>query len=388
MFSRILRNEIKVKLKSLSIMILSVSLFLFYYTQFIGDINRTGIKPIPPRDDFYANDSVEEHESSLDVTLEDYIKFIYETMKSDYESGETLRIKGINRYYEKLNEEQRQFLASAIVEMENTTFKNNYEYEAFAEKIDKALGGNTVYSEENNFLQIIRSRRYNDSQELYNSILKEDKLTNAYARLYADYIGISMGFFTVFVTAFTLVKDKRYNVNELIYTTEISSYKYILGKYLADVLVTAFLVLLTAGHATWVFYQYSKLTGDSISYLAFFKYSILWIFPTIMFVTSLSYVLQLMFNNGIVPIIVQFFYWMYSMIPLVTTEVQPLKYFIRFNKVVPYSEIKPFIDNINLNRILITVFSLGLLLLAVKLWDRKRGDINNGFSFRKKGVLP
>lgn len=387
MFTRILRNEIKEKFKSLSILILLISLFLFYYTQFIGDINRDGIKPIPPRADFSTDDSGEGYEYTPGVTLEDFIKFTYETMKSDYASGETLKIKGINRSYEKLNEEQRQFLASAIIEMENTIFEYSYQYEAFVEKIDKALGGNTVYNEESGFYHIIRNRTYNDDMKKYNSILEEDKITNAYARLFADYIGISIGFFTVFVTAFTLVKDKRYSVSELIYTTEISSYKYILGKYLGDILVTAFIVLLTAGHATWVFHHFSKITGDSISYLAFFKYSILWIFPTIMFVTSLSYVLQLIFNNGIVPIIVQFFYWRYSMTPLVSIEVQPLKYYIRFNRIVPYSELKPFIANINLNRILITVFSVGLLLLAIKLWDRKRGDINNGFSFRKKGVL-
>ncbi len=344
-----------------------------------------GIKPIPPRTNLSTHSS-EDKEINYGVTLEDFIEYTYETMKADYESGDTLKINGINMFYEKINEEQRQFLAKAIREMENTSFEYNYEYDAFTEKVDKSLGGNTVYSEENNFSSLIRSRAYSKEAERYNSILKEDKLTNAYGRIFADYIGISIGFFTVFITAFTLTKDKRYNTDELIYTTEASSYKYILGKYLGDVSITTFIMLLVAGHATWVFHDFSKLTGDTISYTAFLKYSVLWIIPTIMFVTSLSYVLQLIFDNGIVPIIVQFFYWMHSMTPLAPKGVQPTKYFIRFNKVIPYSQYQPFIKDIYLNRILFTIFSLVLLFLAIKLWDRKRGDINNGFSFRKKGV--
>ncbi len=377
MFFRILIKEIKLKIKSLTIFILFISIFLFYYTQFVGDIKREGVKPIPPRID---------SSTGVDgVTLEDVIQYTYENMKADYESGNTLRMIGISMSYEELNKEQMQFLASAIRDMENMNYKIYNEYEAFLEKVDKALGGNTVYSSEYNLTYIIHNKTYNNDLERYTSILKEDKITNAYGRLFADYLGIAMGFFTVFITAFTLIKDKGYRMDELIYTTEISSYKYVLGKYLGDILVTSFMVLLTAGHATWMFHNYSKLTGDSISYTAFYEYSILWVVPTILFVTSFSYVLQLIFNNGIAPIIIQFFYWRYSISNLVSEGIQPSKYIIRFNKIVPSSEFQPYIRNICFNRVWIAIFSLALLLLAIKLWDSKRGDLHNGFHFRKKG---
>ncbi|WIV11929.1 ABC transporter permease [Proteiniborus sp. MB09-C3] len=387
MFRKIFIKEVKEQLKSLSILILIVSIFLFYYTQFICDMKVDGIKPAPPRVNYSNENTSGEEQSYNSATLEELIEYTYKSMKADYELESILRIKGINMSYEKINEEQRQILAMAIEEMEKTNFQFNQEYDAFIEKVDKALGGNTIYSEENNFSSFMRTRTSNEDMELYNTILKEDKVTGAYGRIFADYIGISIGFFTVFVTAFTLTKDKRYNSNELIYTTSVSSYKYILGKYLANILVTSLIVFIVAGHATWQFHDFSMLTGDNISYTAFFKYSILWIIPTIMFITSLSYVLQLIFDNGIVPIIVQFFYWLHSMTPLTPQGVQPTKYFIRFNRVIPYSQFQPFIKYIYLNRILFTVFSLVLLFVAIKLWDRKRGDINNGFSFRKKGIL-
>jgi hypothetical protein len=384
-FRKIFLKQIKEQTKSLSILILIVSIFLFYYTQFIGDIKRDGIKPMPPRFKYSAAKDL----AIKGVTLEDHIEYAYNTMKADYDSGDTLRIKGINMFYEKINEEQRKFLGEAIKEMKSIKLETLDEYDVFIDKVDKALGGNTVYSPENNFSSIINSRYYDEDIETYNAILKEDKVTNAYGRLFADYMGIAISFFTVFVTAFTLIKDRRYNCDELVYVTRVSSYKYVLSKYLADTVIVSLILFLVTGHATWVFHVFSKITGDPISYTGFFKYSILWIIPTIMFVTSLSYVLQLIFNNGIVPIIAQFFYWMYSMTPVVQEGIQPTKYFIRFNKIIPYSEFQPFMKEIYLNRILFTIFSLALLFLAIKLWDKKRGDINSGsgFKVRKKGIL-
>lgn len=274
MFGKIFFKELKYQFTSLTIIILIVSTFLFYDTQFIGDLKRDWVKPISPRTDTKA---VEE--------------------KKEYEA-----------------------------------------------------------------------------------ILKEDKVTNSYARLFADYIGIGLGFFMVFVTAFTLVRDKRYGSNELIYTREVSSLKYVGGKYLADVITALIIVLVVAGHATWLFHGFSKLTGDSISYTAFYKYTILWILPTIMFVASLSYVLQVVFDNGIVPIIIQFIYWMYS-IDIHNNQIT--KYIIRFNEIAPYSQFQPLEHTIFVNRIFYTLLSIVLLFVAVKLWDRKRGMLDDGFKIIK-----
>jgi len=316
-------------------------------------------------------------ESVLTLNDEVLMKSVYENMKVDYEKGDTLKIKGINRVYEKINDEQKAVLKEAIEEFEDSSFDMSYnEFKNIREKVDRTLGGNTAYSEDYYRLCFASKEPYEVEKKEYESILKEDKVTNAYARLFADYIGIGIGFFMVFITAFTFVNDKRYGTDELIYTTEISSFKYVGGKYLADVLTAFIIVLLVAGHATWLFHGFSKATGDSISYTAFFKYSILWILPTIMFVTSLSYVLQIIFDNGIVPIIIQFIYWMYS-IDIHNNQIS--KYIIRFNNIVPYSEFRPLEHGIFINRIFYTILSTILLFVAVKLWNRKRCVLDDKF---------
>lgn len=381
MFLRILTIEIKERLRSLSTYILILSLFLFYYSQFVGDIQRDGIKPIAPR--FEVNLSMAGDEGFRGITSEDFILYARGMLQSDYESGTTLKINGIHMTYEAISEAQREYIASVIQALDHMDVADG-NFVALLERVDQTLGGNTAYSNQNSFQQILGYKYYEENLAVYTKILEEDKITNAYGRLYADYLGIAMGFFTVFITAFTLIKDKRYQVNELINTTEVSAFQYVLGKYLADLLVAILPVLLTALHATWMFHGFSMATGDPISYTAFLKYAAQWVMPTVLFVTALSYVLQLIFNNGIVPIILQFFYWKYSVTNLQHEGIQPLKYVIRFNTIMPYSEFQPYLRNIGLNRLLMTVFSLGLLCLGMKLWENKRGDIHHGLHFRKK----
>ena len=383
MFRKIFLKELKYQFMSITIIVLIVSTFLFYYTQFIGDLKRDWIKPIPPRTDTEVLWG--KKGDILILNNEDIIKSVYENMKTDYEIGDTLKIKGINRVYEKIDDEQKVVLKEAIEKFEDSSFAMNYnEFENIMERVNKVLGGNSAYIEEYYISCFSSKEPYEVEKKEYESIVKEDKVTNAYARLFADYIGIALGFFMVFVTGFTFVRDRRYGSDELIYTREVSSFKYVGGKYLADILTAFIIAMIVAGHATWLFHGFSKATGDPISYTAFFKYTIIWILPTIMIVASLSYVLQIIFDNGIVPIIIQFLYWMYS------SDIhhnQISKYIIRFNSIVPYSEFQPLEHTIFVNRTFYTLLSIVLLFVAMKLWDIKRGALDERFKIRKKAIF-
>ena len=372
MFRKVFLKELKQQFTSFTIIILIVSTFLFYYTQFVGDLKRDWIKPIPPRIDtkvlWVKKDDI------LTINDKEITRSVYENMKVDYEHGNTLKIKGINRVYERINDSEKSVLKDAIKEFEDkSSDMTNEDFDNIMKKVDRVLGGNTAYNEEYYLLCFATKEPYEVEKKEYESILKEDKITNAYARLFADYIGIAIGFFMVFVTGFTFVRDKRYGLDELIYTREVSSFKYVGGKYLADILTAFIIVMLVAGHATWLFHGFSKVTGDPISYIAFFKYTILWILPTITIVTSLSYVLQIIFDNGIIPIIIQFLYWLYSSN---IHHNQISKYIIRFNKIVPYSEFQLVEHTIFTNRIFYILLSIVLLFAAMKLWDIKRGALD------------
>ena len=372
MFRKVFLKELKHQFTSITIVILLVSTFLFYYTQFVGDLKRDWIKPIPPRIDTKV--LWVKKVDILTINDKEITRSVYENMKVDYEHGNTLKIKGINRVYERINDSEKSVLKDAIKEFEDkSSDMTNEDFDNIMKKVDRVLGGNTAYNEEYYLLCFATKEPYEVEKKEYESILKEDKITNAYARLFADYIGIAIGFFMVFVTGFTFVRDKIYGLDELIYTREVSSFKYVGGKYLADILTAFIIVMLVAGHATWLFHGFSKVTGDPISYIAFFKYTILWILPTITIVTSLSYVLQIIFDNGIIPIIIQFLYWLYSSN---IHHNQISKYIIRFNKIVPYSEFQLVEHTIFTNRIFYILLSIVLLFAAMKLWDIKRGALD------------
>ena len=60
---------------------------------------------------------------------------------------------------------------------------------------------------------------------------------------------------------------------------------------------------------------------------------------------------------------------------------------IKFNQIAPYSEFQSFEHTIFVNRTFHTLLSIVLFFVAVKLWDRKRGMLDDRFRIRKKLFL-
>ena len=67
---------------------------------------------------------LEKREKGFAIDNKDVEKAVYESMKADYESGYTLRIRGISRIYEKINNSQKQVLKEAIDEIESVCEKH------------------------------------------------------------------------------------------------------------------------------------------------------------------------------------------------------------------------------------------------------------------------
>jgi hypothetical protein len=127
---------------------------------------------------------------------------------------------------------------------------------------------------------------------------------------------------------------------------------------------------LLAGYTTYNIYT----RFDNIDYLAFIRYSIIWILPTITLVTSLAYLLQVIFNNGIVPIIVQFAYWFYS-ISFSNNQYGLTKYIIRYNVISSNTDYQKVARQIMINRGVILAISMLISVLSVWIFEKKRGNI-------------
>ena len=169
-------------------------------------------------------------------------------------------------------------------EISSVTLSESINYEHFLElmkQTDKLIGGGSQYSKVhliNNFGQVPVT--YEEALADYNKIVEEDKLTGAYARLFCDYLGMMVALLPVFVAVGIGLKDRKARIRELVFTRKVSSAIIVINRYLAMLFMMMLPVLLMAAYATVsVNGMYS---GVRIDYLAFFKYSLGWLLPTLM----------------------------------------------------------------------------------------------------------
>jgi hypothetical protein len=109
-----------------------------------------------------------------------------------------------------------------------------------------------------------------------------------------------------------------------------------------------------------------------IDYFAFFKYTLFWIAPTVMFTSGVGALISIIFGNGVAAIPVQFMLWMNSLMPL-RGDYGLTKLVIRFNTAGAYEEYIGWVHNIGINRIFYVLISAGLVLIGTWVWSLKRG---------------
>ncbi len=268
-----------------------------------------------------------------------------------------------------LTDVQLSLLTKTIGVLQDIAFTEDV-YSDTLEQLQQTFGPKTLYERDVVDRFVVKVKNYIQNKQDTEDIRKYEKVTGAYARLFSDYMGIAVGFFAIFIAGFALVKDKRYKAMEMIYTKPISSSKYVLSKYLGNVILMLAVILLIALYTTYDFHtQY-----DQIDYFAFFKYTLTWILPTIMMVTSIGYLIQVISGNGIVPIIVTFAYWYYSM-PFSSNQYHITRYIIRYNDVSTLAKYQEVASAIMVNRLVITGASIILLIAAMWIFEKKRGNI-------------
>jgi hypothetical protein len=120
------------------------------------------------------------------------------------------------------------------------------------------------------------------------------------------------------------------------------------------------------------FFRKEEISTVRIDYLAFYKYTFLWILPTIMFTTALGMLISIIFENGIAAVPIQFILWMLSLQPLMGNY-SLTKIFIRFNTAGNYSNYIIWKPDIIINRLFYIILSVALAYFTSMILTLKRG---------------
>lgn len=355
MLLQLVLKELKLQLKSITLYIFIAISFLFYFTQFNPPKINVPIEPI------------------------DEMHFMYQQMQSDYKAWVTL------------DSEQKAFFKSVIERMHpggwdkvepitKIKFDVKYkEYDKLLEELNTKLGGKTYYGKElreaflkENFNK--DNSTYEQRKSSFDSLLQNQSITQPYGRVFADYLGITAGILPLFLSAFVLTRDRRNQMHELIYGRNISSITYVVSKFIAISFLILICYLVLATHITIVFARLGSFYGYNIDYFAFYKYTIAWILPTILFSTALSMLLSIAFGNGIIAMPVQFIIWLLCLKPL-SGGYEFFRPIIRYNLLTTYNEHSNWSVSICINRIFIFVAAILLIFAASSILSLKRTNI-------------
>ena len=298
-------------------------------------------------------------------------------------------VNGVIHYYrlhiiasKNLSEEQKMLIHKAIMKIlpngvldeKNPRFLVSYnECLSIVKELDKQLGVDT-FEKVLKGESIYRGLTYEEALIEFQELFGRDKITNAYARCLSDYMGITAGFFPIFLAGFILTRDYRSRMHELIYSKEVSSFVYVLSRFTAISIAVMLVYLGVAAHSTVVFIKLAGIYGYAIDNLAFFKHILAWVMPTVLFTVSLGLLISILFRNGIVAVVIQLVLWFSSLLPLVG-DYSLLKYIVRFNAVVSYEKYESYYAAIYINRLFFTLLAFVLVAAAsvILSWRRSTG---------------
>lgn len=279
-----------------------------------------------------------------------------------------------------------QYLDTRLVVPADLDFSCTFEkFQSILHQLDQALGGGSPYSEHLRDRYFRVGRSYEDALVEYRSIVNEDKISNAYARLYSDYMGITASLFPIFLAAFVLPRDRRFSMTGIVNSKQFKASFYVFSKYLALIVLITTSYLIVASYATYQFISIAQANNYVIDNLAFYKHTIIWILPTIMVVTAVGLLVSTVFKNGVIAIPLQFILSFRSMLPL-SGDYRLSKYFIRLNKVISHQEFQQWSSQILTNRIFYAVLSVVLVTITALIWSRNRGA-NYGSPLSQSGKV-
>ena len=225
---------------------------------------------------------------------------------------------------------------------------------------------------------------YDEAIDEYNMTINDDKVSNAFARLFCDYTARAIGLYPVFVTVIFWLKDRRNRMNELIDCKQTRTAKLIVTRYSAMLIAVILPVILLSFESLIPLVKYGSETGIAIDIFAFMKYIMWWLLPTAMIVTSLGMFLTILTSTPLA-VLVQFAWWFAdTSVTGLFDDTNLFTLMIRHNTLNGSEIIRQNFTLICLNRGLLVLLSLVLIGLSITIYDRKRGGkLRYAYSLQK-----
>lgn len=271
--------------------------------------------------------------------------------------------------------------------------KPGLSFQTFSEemqKVDKLLGGGSSYSEAS-LRSTTRPATYEEAKREYDSFIEGDKVTNAYARLFCDYMGIMLGILPVVLAVTRGLRDRKAQVEQVIYMKKAGSFSVVVSRYVAAVIMTLLPVVLLSCVTLVQAVYYAKHIGAVYDAFAFLKYIGFWLLPTILVSLSVGFFITELTDSA-AAILFQGAWWYFSIFMGIGNLVGLVGYNLvpRWNTLGQHEFFLQVKGELLQNRLFYTAVAFGLLFLTIFLYSRKRkGEFTSVFAklFHRKNKL-
>ena len=280
----------------------------------------------------------------------------------------------IDEFYE--NQRRHHYLRPVLEPSESLSYGR---FEEIMQEVDDMLGGGSSYALDSLGDNGSEPKTYEDAVKEYEELVQKDGYTGGYARLFSDYMVIILGILPVFLAVTRELRDRRANMQELIYVRRSSSMTIIASRYLSMVVMILIPVFALSIQPLAGCVTYAKTAGISVDYLAFAKYIAGWLLPTVMVVTALGMLLTELTDTALA-VLVQGAWWFVSIFMGAKT-MNGGRYgwnlIPRHNTILNYSGYQEGFSQLLSNRILYA--SLAVIAVSVTAWiysQKRKGRMN------------
>ena len=273
-------------------------------------------------------------------------------------------------------------------EFRKLTGNLNFDYDRFKElmsEVNKMVGKGSSYDPNEFYSYSYVALSYEDAVREYNDFLNIDGISSGLARIFCDYMGIIVSLYPIFIVVLMFLKDKKNNIHEIIYSSKVTAFKLIINRYMAIVAMSILPVIVLAIISTGtLWYRVPSNLIQYFDYFSFIKYSLEWLLPSIMIVTSIGMIVTLI-TDGFFAIVLQILWWIYTMFNAGVIGKYALSFIIiRFNSI---EKRQVYFDNINaifVNRMFYSILSIILVILSVVVFKMKRkGRLANHNGYKR-----
>lgn len=395
MFKTLFLKECKETLKSITYYIFLACIVIFFITQ-MGSFQGIS-KPSTNQESYgfkYSDDENIIMQATIDRLAHEFSENSYTTYPIGFYKEVKLNDEEIDKIYNILeditgiskNELVKKFKnytsIQHIPQVEFIKVKDDITFEEFSKyigEVDDILGGGSYFFNPQKLnINTWIERTYDDALKDYESVINNDKISRAWARLFSDYMGIVLAIFPVFLAVTRVLKDKRAKAEQVIFSKKCSSTVIILSRYLAMVAMIILPLILISITPTLQSIYSADSNGIRADYFAFIRAIFGWLMPTVLVTVSMGFLLTEL-TNGPIAILVQGIWWFVSISLGASNLVGNvgMNLIPRFNSFGDYEIYNSIFNELVVNRAFYSITGILLIVLTIFIYDKKRkGKLN------------